>query len=128
MKNSAIIILTMSILWVFPRLAYAQTTKTATTDKGKIITTEIAVSGVCGMCKKRIETAALIKGVKLAEWDRTTKTLKVMYTRGKTDDQTIAKAIAAAGHDNALAKAPDAVYKSLPGCCLYRDGVSDHEN
>ncbi len=117
------------VLFLLSQTSLAQSASTTDhTDKGKIITSEIMVSGVCGMCKKRIEKAALIKGVKFVEWNRTTKKLKVMYTRGKTDEETIAKAVAAAGHDNALAKATDETYKKLPDCCLYRDGVSDHEN
>lgn len=87
---------------------------------------ELKVEGVCNMCKKRIENAALIKGVKLAEWDKKTKILTVVYVTKKTDSLTIKKSIASAGHDAGTIKAKDSAYKTLPDCCAYRDGVPTH--
>ena len=56
-------------------------------DKNKKVeTVEFHVSGACGMCKDRIENAALIKGVKLTEWDKTTKMLKVIYNPKKVEE------------------------------------------
>lgn len=92
----------------------------------KVETSEFKVTGVCGMCKKRIENAALIKGVKMAEWNAETQTLKVVYSTKKTDQEEIEKAVAAAGHDTENVTAPDDAYKKLPGCCAYRDGVEVH--
>jgi len=92
----------------------------------EIVTTEIAVEGVCKMCKKRIENAALIKGVKMAEWNNETGLLKLVYNSAKTSDTTICASVAKAGHDNKLVKASKEEYGSLPDCCLYRDGVIKH--
>lgn len=92
----------------------------------KLVTTSFEVSGVCGMCEQRIEEAALIKGVKFADWDRTTQQIKVVYKTKKVDLATIQQAIADVGHDTEGIKAADAAYQELPGCCLYRDGVEVH--
>jgi len=78
------------------------------------------------MCKERIENAALIKGVKFAEWDKETKLIKVVFKPDKTDALKIHKSIAAAGHDTEKEKAEDEAYKKLPACCAYRDGVKTH--
>ena len=67
--------------------------------KKKIETSEFEVKGVCKMCKERIENAALIKGVKLAEWNKETSMLKVVYSTKKTTLETIHKAVAEAGHE-----------------------------
>ncbi|MDF1548199.1 MAG: heavy-metal-associated domain-containing protein [Bacteroidales bacterium] len=87
---------------------------------------EFKVSGVCEMCKERIENAALIKGVKLAEWDKTTGILKVVFVPKKVALQEIQSAIAEAGHDTELVKASDKAYQKLPACCAYRDDVEIH--
>ena len=79
------------------------------------------VSGNCEMCKERIEKASLsVNGVKNAVWDMISKKIIVDFDSTKTDLLTIHKAIAKTGHDTPLVKADDAVYKSLPECCLYR--------
>ncbi len=108
--------------------AFAQ--KAEKTEKAEktspIITTEFEVTGVCKMCKKRIENAALVKGVKVAEWDKNTQMLKVIYDSRKTTVEMIHQYVAAYGHDTDKAKAPDGVYNKLPGCCKYRDGVKVH--
>jgi Cu(I)/Ag(I) efflux system membrane fusion protein len=79
------------------------------------------VSGLCEMCKDRIEKAALsVGGVHNAVWDITSKLIKVEYESSKTDLKSIHKAIATAGHDTELFKADDVVYNALPECCLYR--------
>lgn len=94
--------------------------------KDKVETAEFHVSGVCGMCKDRIENAALIKGVKLADWDKETKMLKVVFSTKKTEILEIHKAVAEHGHDTKKVKADDKVYEELPMCCHYRDGMKDH--
>jgi Cu(I)/Ag(I) efflux system membrane fusion protein len=77
------------------------------------------VGGNCGMCKDRIEKAALsVSGVTSANWDEKSQTLHLKYVQGvQTDD--IHKAIAGVGHDTEKVKAPDNVYDELPECCLY---------
>lgn len=82
----------------------------------------IEVSGVCTMCKIRIEKASLnTKGVKSANWDIKTHQLKLIYDARKTNLKTIEKNIANVGHDTKNLKADDEVYKSISGCCQYRD-------
>ena len=92
----------------------------------KIKTEECAVAGVCGMCEKRIEKAALIKGVKMVEWDKSTQKLKVVYSPKKVELKQILKSVADAGHDTDKIKAGDEAYGKLPDCCKYRDGVKVH--
>jgi copper chaperone CopZ len=94
--------------------------------KKKVETLEFEVSGVCGACEKRIEKAALIKGVKMAEWDKQTQKIKVIYSTKKTDEKAIHQAIAKAGHDTKKVKATDEAYAQLNDCCKYRDGVEIH--
>lgn len=92
----------------------------------KIATEKFIVKGNCNMCKERIENAALIRGVKLVEWDKMTDTLKVIYRTDKVTLDDLHKAVAEAGHDTEKVKAKDDVYNKLPACCLYRDGEGKH--
>jgi copper chaperone CopZ len=85
------------------------------------------VKGNCGLCKKRIEEALEIKGVKTASWDTKSKMVTVVFNNKKTTIEKLHKAVAAAGHDTEQEKAPQSVYKNLPDCCLYRDN-NPHEN
>jgi periplasmic mercuric ion binding protein len=89
------------------------------------VTTSIKVFGNCGMCKARIEKVLDHKGIKKAEWNRTSKQLEVVYNSDKISEQKIHELIASAGHDTEKVKAKDEVYASLPFCCLYRD--HEHE-
>ncbi|MBA2613559.1 MAG: heavy-metal-associated domain-containing protein [Bacteroidetes bacterium] len=89
-------------------------------DKG-VKTATIAVKGNCEECKKRIENAADIKGVKLAVWDETTQAVTVTYKTDKVTLEQIEKAIAASGHDVGSIKGNDVSYNKLPSCCKYRD-------
>ncbi len=92
----------------------------------KIETATFEVTGVCNMCEDRIEQAALIRGVKFADWDRETQMIKVMYKPKKVELTAVHEAIAAAGHDTGGIQATDEAYGELPDCCLYRDGVEVH--
>lgn len=98
----------------------------AATAQKKIQTDTLTVAGVCEMCEKRIENAAFVKGVKLAEWNKNAQQLTVIYKTKKTDLDKIATAVANAGHDNSKKKAPKEAYAELPDCCAYRDGVKVH--
>ncbi|MEZ4824725.1 MAG: hypothetical protein R3C61_00310 [Bacteroidia bacterium] len=93
---------------------------------GPVKTTEFKVEGVCGMCKNRIENAALVKGVKMAEWDQKSHLLKVVFDARKISEQEIHDYVTQSGHDTEKVKASDENYKKLPACCAYRDGVEDH--
>ncbi|MGJ8664775.1 MAG: heavy-metal-associated domain-containing protein [Patiriisocius sp.] len=80
------------------------------------------VDGVCGMCKKRIETASIkTKGVKSAVWNLETKELSLIYDERKTDLETIQQNVADVGHDSKEIKATNEAYNSVHPCCLYRD-------
>ena len=83
-------------------------------------TETLKVSGNCDMCKARIEKAAKIDGVTKVEWSKKDKNLTATFDPAKTSIDAIGKKIAEAGHDNEKAKAIDAVYNKLPGCCQYR--------
>jgi copper chaperone CopZ len=90
----------------------------------------IEVDGVCGMCKERIEKAAIrTKGVKSAVWNIDTHELKLIFDERKTDVKEISKQIAAVGHDTKLIKATEEAYMTVHACCRYRDKdvVKDHE-
>ena len=80
----------------------------------------IKVYGNCGMCKERIETAALeLDGALKASWDSETTMLHLEYNPEKVSVAEVEQAIAAVGHDTENYHAPDDVYEELPGCCLY---------
>lgn len=86
-------------------------------------TDTLHVLGNCSMCKKRIEEATYIKGIKSADWNKTTKVLTVVYTPAKTSRTAILQAVLTAGHDASGQLALDKHYKNLPGCCAYRTGT-----
>ncbi|WP_432411781.1 heavy-metal-associated domain-containing protein [Rasiella sp. SM2506] len=98
-------------------------------DKNARATLE--VDGICGMCKKRIETAAIkTKGVKSAVWNVETKECSLIFDENKTDVATISQSIANVGHDTKEIKATEEAYNSVHACCLYRDEKvqKDHDN
>ncbi|MEQ9220720.1 MAG: cation transporter [Cyclobacteriaceae bacterium] len=92
----------------------------------EIDTATFKVAGVCEMCKDRIENAALIKGVKFAEWNKDSKDLVVIYKTDKTTEEELHKAVAEYGHDTEKVVAKEENYDKLPFCCEYRDGVETH--
>ena len=103
------------IMLFFATVAVAQTQKES-----------IDVRGNCGMCKKRIEKAALgTKGVKYANWTAETQQLTLIYNVKKTSTKSIAKNIAAAGHEADSIVATEEAYNALPSCCMYKS-VSPH--
>jgi hypothetical protein len=113
------------ISFIILSIVYFQTVN-ALGQKKKVETSEFKVSGVCGMCEQRIESAALIKGVKYAEWDKQNQMLKVIYKTKHVTELDIHKSVAETGHDTEEVKASDKKYKELPACCAYRDGVEVH--
>jgi copper chaperone CopZ len=82
-------------------------------------TAVLRVPGMCDMCKKRIELAADIKGVKDANYNLEKKELTLVYKPDKVDLQTIAAEILKAGYDVDSLRAPDEAYKKLDHCCQY---------
>lgn len=82
---------------------------------------EVAVSGNCDMCEKRIEKAAFsVKGVKSAEWHADHQDLHLIIDESKCTILDVEKAIAKVGHDTQDVKATDAEYDKVHGCCKYR--------
>lgn len=80
----------------------------------------LEVLGNCGMCKDRIEKAAIsVKGVKYASWDIPSGQLRLVYNGLKTNLDSIEKQIAASGHDSEQHKAIVEIYDQLPACCQY---------
>ena len=117
MKTVKIIIVAI-IAIVLGSTSYNQAQDPSKTSSIKIET--LKVSGNCNMCKARIEKAAKVDGVSKAEWNVKTKTLSLTYDASKVTMDQVGKKIAAAGYDNAKAKADDKAYKALDGCCQYR--------
>lgn len=79
----------------------------------------IKVWGNCGMCKKKIETAAKAAGATTANWNDETKELKVSYSAKKTSNEKIQQSIANAGYDTQDFTADNSVYNKLHACCKY---------
>lgn len=109
-----IVALLFSSLFVF-----AQSGKDVAVEKYK-------VEGNCNMCKKRIENAAYVKGVKRAEWDKNTQILTVVFKPGRTSSDEILNSVAKAGHSSEKVHATEADYKNLPECCQYETNSCEH--
>ena len=99
----------LSFLFIlFTQLVNAQT-KSAT----------FKVAGECGMCKKKIETAAKNAGATYALWNETSKVLTVKYKSQSSNEAKIQESIAAVGYDTPNYKATDEAYNKLHECCQY---------
>jgi Copper chaperone len=85
-------------------------------------TASLKVSGNCESCKIRIEKAAKTAGVTTADWNQSTKMLKITFDASKTNVDKVSKAIAAVGHDTEKYKADAKTYNALPACCKYPRG------
>lgn len=88
------------------------------------------VDGVCGMCEKRIESNCLAtKGIKMADWNKENRMLKVIYNEKKISLEQIHKKVASIGHDTKLETATEEAYNKLDMCCKYRDEevVKNHQ-
>jgi copper chaperone CopZ len=91
--------------------------KTATT--ASLQSSTFQVLGNCGMCEKKIETAALKAGAATAVWSEEQAQLTITFDPKATSVDAVQRAIAAVGYDNAGHKAPDDVYEKLHECCHY---------
>lgn len=85
-----------------------------------IQTSTFKVWGNCEMCKKNIETALDVKGVKSAEWNIDTKVATVTFDSTKITIGQIHKLIADAGYDTETEKGSDKAYGDLAPCCQYK--------
>lgn len=90
----------------------------------KVTEAEFKVSGICEMCKSRIEKSVKIREVKFAKWNKKSKVLKLAYLSNAISSDSLMQRVAAAGHDNEKYKAPDSAYDKLHSCCLYREQSS----
>lgn len=81
------------------------------------------VSGNCGMCKERIESALDKPGISKASWDQGSKMLTVTFNPKKFQEIQLHNLVASAGHDTEKVKASEQVYADLPECCQYRSST-----
>lgn len=89
-------------------------------NDARLVKETMQVAGLCGMCKGRIEKAALQNGALYADWDVDTKMLTLQFDVKKTNLDALEIAIAKVGHDTPHHKANDKIVASLPDCCQYR--------
>lgn len=82
-------------------------------------TVTLNVQGSCEMCKKRIETAVDVKGVKAADYNLEKKQLELTYNPQKVDLAFLKQEILNIGYDVDTLKATDEAYKKLDHCCKY---------
>ena len=118
----------MKKLFLFLGVVMITLSATAQKKNAKI---SFEVDGICGMCKKRIEKAALnTKGVKYATWDVKTHMLSLIIDERKTSVKTIQENVAAVGHSTKEVATTEEVYNNLDPCCKYKDEqvVEDHED
>lgn len=120
MRSSKIIPVIISLL-----LIMLQVNAQHKTGKDTIIS--FKVYGVCEQCKERIEQVANGKGVLSAIWGVDSKLLSLQFNLSQTSLEKIQNRIVNVGHDLENKKAKDAVYRSLPGCCRYREIESMEE-
>jgi len=90
-------------------------------------TERFQVSGNCGMCKSKIEKAAKDAGASSASWNEDSKELVVSFASGNSSVAQIQQKIAEVGYDNAGARATDASYNKLHGCCKYERTAASTE-
>lgn len=89
----------------------------------------IKVSGVCSMCKERIEkVAGNIIGVVETDYDLGQQLLKIEYDKDLFSKQELVNALLYSGHDADGQKAPQDVYLQLHACCHYRDDGHGHND
>ncbi|WP_066402572.1 heavy-metal-associated domain-containing protein [Flavisolibacter tropicus] len=110
------IVLFSSLFILFAQLVNAQT-KSAT----------FKVSGECGMCKNKIETAAKNAGASYAQWNVDSKSLTIKYNSKSSNEAKIQEGIAAVGYDTPNYKATDEAYNKLHDCCKY-ERVGDQKS
>ena len=115
-----------TVIMIFVVLLSTTLSKDIFAQTKKVETVEFAVSGTCDMCEERIENAALLKGVMMAEWSKQNQILKVIYKTKKVALNEIKASILKAGHDVGEQKADSAAYSELPACCKFNDDVEVH--
>ncbi|PQJ80520.1 heavy-metal-associated domain-containing protein [Polaribacter porphyrae] len=123
------------IVFVLSLMMIGFTAQSQEVKKKKNAKISFKVDGICGMCKKRIETAALkTKGVKFAVWNLKTHNLNLIMDERKTNVEAVQQNILKVGHDvfgsdNKKVEASEEAYNSVHPCCKYRDEeiILDHQ-
>ncbi len=106
----------LSLIFSFLFFALAS----ASAQEATVVTETFKVYGNCGMCKTRIEKALKgVDGIQSAEWSVAKKMATVTYDSKVITLDKIHEIIAGVGHDTEKARADDAVYAKLHGCCKY---------
>jgi hypothetical protein len=77
------------------------------------------VSGMCDLCKARIEKTVKAEGASSAAWNSKTQVLAVTFNPSKSNKESFSKKLASIGHDTEKFKASDGAYAKLPECCRY---------
>ncbi len=81
---------------------------------------EFTVLGNCGMCKDRIEKAAYsVRGVRKAEWSQEEQKLTLAFRSDRTDQETVERTVAKAGHDTENFLTDNETHANLHHCCIY---------
>lgn len=86
----------------------------------------LKVSGVCGMCKSRIEDKSQGTGLIRANWSVSDHLLTLEYDTKKYDLNAAIDRILASGHDVDSLVADQKAYEQLPACCHYKDEKNPH--
>ena len=123
------------IIFIFSLLMIGFSAQSQEVKKKKNAKVSFEVDGICGMCKKRIETAALkTKGVKFAIWSVESHQLNLIMDERKTTVSDVQKNILEVGHDvigfdKKKLIAEEEAYNSVHPCCKYKDEeiILDHE-
>ena len=110
----------MKKLWLLAGILFACSISNQTLAQED--STTIYVNGLCGMCKDRIEEAAVkVRGVISANWEVESHELTVKTKTSRFKEDNLHEAVANVGHDTKLIKASDEAYDALHACCKYRD-------
>ena len=91
-------------------------------DDGSVIYKEdsFRVWGNCDMCKETIEnTLNEILGIKYAEWNVETQTLKIQYDPLSISLDKVKTQLAKIGYDTETHRASNKAYNNLHACCKY---------
>ncbi len=87
--------------------------------KNSVVEVQVHVWGSCDIAKMKIDSAAKLKGVEKADWNKETKLLTLRYDSTKVSLDNILMNVATAGFDNERYFADDYMYERLPDSCKY---------
>ena len=88
----------------------------------------IWVEGNCDRCKDRIESALDVKGVWVAEWEKSSQELYVVYKPSQISKAEIGKLLNDVGHDNEISKQEKRIcHKGLGDQCKHSKANTEPE-